>query len=880
MREWMMRLLAVGRRGRRDAEFEDEIRFHLDELTGRYRTSGLDPADARAAAERELGGVNRARQAWRDQRTWPPLEELLQDVQYGWRVLRRSPALALGAGLMLTIAVAATTSVFAVVDAVLLAPLPYGRAGRLVVINEAFLPADAPNVSVAPGNFMEWRDRARSLQAMTAVDGRLQNLTSDGDPEQVSVAAVSNGFAETVGRSPLLGRHFTPGEFEPGRGNVVLIGYGLWRRRYGADPSILGRSIVLDDRSYTVVGVMPPGFLFPSPQDAVWTPLPLTADLRDNRTGHQWFVMARVRDDVSMIAASRELHDVAADLRREYPASNGEWGVMLTPARQSMVGDTATLLTAIMGAVGMLLVVACANIAGLLLTRGFGRSRELAIRTALGATRWRIVRQLLTESFVLAVAAGAAGVAIAWLAQPVLAGLRPADFLAWKPIAIDVRAVIFALLTTTTAAVLFGTLPAIVVSRGRLSQAASARTGGRGMTRARQALVALELALAIVLVIGAALLAQTLARVTAVDLGFVPNGVVSMSVSLPVTRYADAGRVNRFYNELLDKMRALPGVRAAGAIQRLPLSGSTSVRPYRVEGAAATERPPVAHYRIVTPGYFETMRIPLRAGRTFTAFDTAEHPLAVVINETLRRQAFGDRNPIGARMSYGGDLARWGDVIGVIGDVRHFGPSTQAPPEMYWASPQLDALSSETLQRARRQLTLVVSTAGDPLAVVPAVRAAMREVDPDQPIATIRTMSSLVGASLWLSRASTWLLTIFGGAAATFALLGVFAAASYAVAQRRRELAVRLALGAAPSSVARTAITGALGASLVGIVAGTLAAAALGRAIDSMLVGVTRTDVRTLAASCVALALATVAACWGPARRAAHVDPIQALRVE
>jgi len=884
MRERLMRLFAVGRRGRRDAELDEELQFHVDELTAAFERQGLDRNSAREAAERELGGIDRTKQAWRDQRTWPAVEELLQDVRFGVRVLRRSPALSVGAGLMLAVAIAASVSVFAVVDAVLLAPLPYGRPWQLVALFENFVPMHAATVSVAPGNFLEWRDRARSISAMTAIEQRQQNLTSDGDPQQVSVAAVSEGFAPTVEVSPTIGRMFSPSEFQPGRDDVAMIGYGLWSARFGRDARVVGRKIVLDDRPYTVIGVMPAGFLFPAPGPELWTPLPMTAADRENRSGKGLGVVARLRDGVSIAAAERELHGIAEVLKHDYPKTNGAFGITVQPAREALVGDTSKVLATMLAAVGLLLLVACANIGGLLLTHGMARSREIAIRAALGADRWRVIRQLLTESVVLSLVAGAVGVALAWAAQPLLARLRPTDFLAWKPIWIDGRALGFAVAAAVGSAALFGTLPAIAAARFRLIETASMRSGGRAAARARQTLIAFELALAFVLVAVAVLVGETLYRLTSTDLGFDPDGVVTMSLSLPAGRYTNAAKIDAFYDAVFERIRALPSVRAAGATHALPLSGYTSVRPYRVFGAAThDERPPVAHYRIVTPGYVEAMRIPVRAGRSFTASDTADHPLAIVINETLRREAFGEAPAIGARMSFGGgegNNAQWGEVVGVVADVRHFGASAPATAEMYWPSAQLSRVASETLHRLRRSTTIVIRTDGDPLAVVPAVRAAVRAVDPDQPIATVRTMASLVGASLWLSRASVWLMSIFGSAAALFALLGVFASASYAVAQRRRELAVRLALGAAPGSVARTAVRGALAASIAGILAGLAIIGIAGRALQSLFAGMPSLDVRTLGAAGIALATATAIACWSPARRAARVDPIQALRTE
>ena len=881
MREWIARLTAVGRRGERDEQLDDELRFHLEELASAFERSGLDPAAARAAAGRELGGIERTKQAWRDQRSWLLLEDVLQDIRYGVRVLRRSRSLTTLAAMMLAIAVAATTSLFTVVDAVLLAPLPYGRADQLVVIFEDFLTQHAPNVSVTAGTLLEWQDRTHSFSAFTAIDQRQQNLTSDGEPQQVNVGAVSSGFGETIRVQPATGRVFAAEDFQPGRDGVALIGHALWTTRYGGAP-MLGRTIRLDDRAYSVVGVMPSGFMFPSAQEQVWVPMPLTAGDRANRTGHGLFAVARVRDGIAVGVADRELHEVAATLRRELPEKR-EWGVTVIPAREAIVGKTTGVLRAMVGAVALLLVVACANVAGLLLTHGVARGRELAVRMAMGANRMRIVRQLLTESVLLAVIGASSGVALAWFAQPLVERLRPADLITWKPIAIDVSALACAAAVAIVCGALFGTVPALIASRASIGATASERAAGVRASRVRQALVAVEVALAAVLVIGAALLSKTLSHMTAVAPGFRPDSVVSMTVALPAARYTDDRRVDLFYRALSERLRRIPGVRAAGATHALPLSGNSSVRPYRVEGTPPRDPPTIAHYRIVLPGYIEAMRIPLRAGRTFTDADTGDRPLVVIVNETLRREGWGARNPVGARITFAGMSAppneRWAEVVGVVADVRHFGPGSPPPPEMYWPAEQIDAVPGEALRRMRRNLTFVISTeAADPLTIIPSVRAAVRAVDPDQPIADVRTMTSLMSASLWLSRAAAWLLAVFGGAAATFALLGVFGAASYSVAQRRRELAVRLALGAEPNRVLRLVLASTLRGALVGVGVGLLFAVALRQSVSTIVVGIDPGDPRTLALVCAALTLASVAACWFPARRASRIDPMQALR--
>ncbi len=881
IREWIVRLLALGRRGRRDRELGDELEFHVESLIDAYERQGLSRRDARERAERELGGLGRTRQAWRDQRTWLPAEELRQDFTVGWRVLRRSPSFTLPAVLTLALAVAAATSVFAVVDAVLLAPLPYGNPNQLVVLSEIYLPQRA-NSGVASGNFLEWQSRARTVSALTAIDIRQQNLTRDGDPQQVSVGAVSDGFMPTAGVQPALGRVFTPEEFQPGREAVAILGHALWRSRYNSASNVIGRTLTLDDRTYEIVGVMPADFVFPTPENELWTPLVLTAVDRENRTGHTLSAMGRLRDGMTLDATRREMDAIATTLQQEFPASNRDWGIEVTPARDAIVGDTKPVLAAIAIAVLLLLLVACANIAGLMLTHGVSRDREVAVRLALGASRRRVIRQFLSESVLLALAGGALGLALALLARPLVAALRPEDFVAWKPIAVDARAILFAAAASVIAGVLFGLLPALVLSDRRLGQRASMRGAGLGVSRARLTLVGLEVALSVVLVCGAAVLARTLERLTTVDPGFEPTGVVTMRVSLPEARYRDDQQVRTLYDRTLERIRALPGVEAAGATHVLPLSGDSSVRPYRVAGQSVNDARdlPLAHYRVVTDGYLEAMRVPLRAGRTFDGGDQPNRPLVVIVNETLRRREWGDRDPLGARMSFGGIDDVWATVVGVVGDIHHFGPRESPPAEMYWPAPQIDAVPSQTLRRLRRTLTLVVRVDNDALAIVPSIRAAVQAVDADQPIASVRTMPSLLSSTLWLSRASAWIVAVFGSAALMFALLGVFAAVSYAAMQRRRELAVRVALGASASSVTRVVLRGAVYASGAGVGAGLIAALALQAGLSRLIVGTEALSVWTFVAVVGGCAALVLLACWLPAKQASRVELMQVLRTE
>ncbi|MGE5246368.1 MAG: ADOP family duplicated permease [Betaproteobacteria bacterium] len=880
VREWLARLLAVGRRGRRDHELDEELNFHLGRLAAGYERRGLAPEAARQAAERDFGGLERTRQAWRDQRTWLPLEELLQDARYGWRTLRRTPGVTLAAACTLALAVAATASVFSLVDAVLLAPLPYPDAGRLVAISEYYRPMHASGVSVASGNFLDWRDRAHAFAAMTAIERREQNLTGGGEPEHLSIAAVTEDFARTVGVQPALGRSFAREEFAAGRDGVALLSHRLWVSRYAASPSVVGRAITLDDRSYTVVGVMPAGFLFPEPGYDVWVPLVMTAADRANHSGHTLLAVGRLRAGVGLAAGTRDLQAVAESLRRERPDTDGDWDVTVQSARDALVGDTGDVLLAVMAAVVLLLLVACASISGLLLARGLARARELAVRTAIGASRWRLARQLVTESVLLALAGGAAGVLAAWAAQPLLATLRPADLLAWKPVAIDARALIVALGASVAAGVITGTAPVFVAARADIGAIASSRSAGPGGARTRQALVAFEMALAFILVAAAALLARTLDRLTSADLGLVPGHVVTMEVSLPDSRYPGDERVRAFYDALFDRIRALPGVVHVGATAELPLSGNTSVRPYQVPGGPTGRDRPVAHYRLVTPGYVEAMGIRLVAGRAFDERDTAGRPLVVLVNERLAAQAFGSRNPVGQRITFGGAPDLWATVVGVVGDVRHFGAGQPASAEMYWPAAQIDAAPGETLRLMRRNMSLVVAAAGDPVLVVPSIRAALHALDPEEPLAAVRTMKSLVDESLTLPRASAWVVSVFGAAALLFALLAVFGAASYAVVQRRRELAVRLALGASPRAVSRLVARGAVSGAAVGLAAGLALTLAFARTMASLFVGVAPPPPGLLALVSAAIAASVTLACWLPARRAARIDPVETLRSE
>jgi len=870
------RLAWFGRR-RRERELDEEIAAHLAMAEADRRAAGQTPSEAAAGARRDFGSEELVREATRAQWGLGGLERFLQDVRYGARLLRRSPAFSAVAILTLALGIGANTAILSVVEAILLKPLGYADPERLVVLlHRGYNP-------VAPANFFDWKAQTRSFESMGAAELWSANLTSGNDPEKLTGLRMTPEIFPMLGISPRLGRFFGASET---RERVVLLSYGLWQRRFGGDPAILGRTLTLNGEPFTVIGVMPPDFVFPpfwASEAEMWTPLDLSAKT-SNREGQSLRIFARRRRGVSLEAARRDVAVVTAALEREFPGTNRD--VRVIALQEKVVGDVRLALLVLLGAVGLVLLIACANVANMLLARASARHREIALRAALGASRGRTIRQLLTESLLLGFAGGLAGAALGAAMLRLLVSAAPA----WMPRISDARLDPSVLAATFLLALLcgaaFGLAPALQSSRLNLQPALKegASTGTRlESARLRRLFVAAEVALAIVLLVGSGLMIRSFVALRAADPGFDPRGVLSLEVSVTGTAHAEPGRRAILYREILERFRTLPGVRSAGAINHIPIDGDIWGFPYLVEGRPLP-RPgeaPTATYRAVLPGYFATMRLPILRGRDVAPTDTLGAPGVVLVNEFLARHTWPGEDPIGKRLSFDGpdDHPIWVTVIGVVRDAFR-GEWGQAPEdEAYLSFLQRSQLLESTGPQAA-YITYVVRTDGDPTALAPSLRSAVRSIDRTLPVSAIQSMTRVVDEATASSRFQAFLLAAFAASAALLAAVGIYGVMSYAVSQRTREIGVRLAVGADPGAIRRMVVGQGMTMAAAGAAAGLVSALALTRLMGTLLYGVRPGDPATYVAVTLALLGVALAASWLPALRASRVDPMRALRGE
>jgi len=798
-----------------------------------------------------------------------------RDVRYSARLLRRSPGFTLAALAALALGLGATTAIFSVVDAVLLKPLPFPRADRLLVIWEKN--QNKVKLLVAGGNFLEWQQQTRLLEAAGAFQDVHVNLTEGPnghlDPEELTAQRISAGLLPLLGVQPVVGRLFRPDEDQPGRTTSALLSDSLWRRRFGADRSIAGKSIRLNDKSYTVVGVLPPGFrVFDTAAD-VW--IPLGMDPGDTRVNHGRFliVLARMRPGVTLRQERAEMDTIGDRLERADPGLNHGWRPSVFSFRDELVGPVEQPLAVLMGAVGFLLLMACVNVANLLLARGNTRRREISIRMALGASRGRIAGQLLSESLLLSLAGGALGLLLAWGAIALLARLGPASIPRLAEARLDWRLFLFALAVSVATGVLFGLAPAIQGSGAKLNatliEAGRGRTAARSGRLLRNGLVVVEIALAVLVLIGAGLLIRSFARLRAVDLGFQPSGLLTLRLPLAGARNATAERRIAFLQQAEDRVAALPGVRAVAAVDTLPLTDFGFGTTFAVEGRPVPDEKPMGLVRAVTPGYFRTMGLPLLEGRDFTAADTSQTALTLVVSRGVARRFWPQGGAVGNRLVLDPN-GRLAEIVGVVGDVK---------PETIQGDDWL-TLYCPYAQNAFRSMTLVMRSALPPAAVVPAAGRAVHQLDPDQPVADARPMEGVVAQAVAGARFNTVLLALFAQIAFVLAAVGVYGVVAYDVSQRTGEIGIRLALGAQPGDVLRLILTQASALAGLGIAAGLAAAWALTRLMVTMLYGVAPTDTYTFVAIAVLLGAVVLIAGYLPSRRAMALDPAIALRHE
>ncbi len=802
---------------------------------------------------------------------------LWQDLRYGIRTLLRRPGFTLIAVLALMLGIGANSAIFSVVNGVLLRPLPYADPERLVQVWE-YRPRQGMNqIEVSSAEFAAWRDQNRVFEQIAAIDHADYNLTGNDEPQRISGARVSASYFPLLGVKPALGRTFLPEEDQPDHNSVVVLSYGIWQGRFGSDPNILGKSVTLNGTACTVIGIMPRGFQLP--HDAgLARPIAFTSAEQTTSGNHYLEVIARLKPGVTIKEAAGEMSAIAGRLEQTFPNTNVGHGVVLVPLHEQVVGEVRPALLVLLGAVGFVLLIACANVANLLLARSAARRKEIAIRTALGASRARIIRQLLTESLFLAVLGGAAGLLLAMWGVDLLIRLIANSIPRANEISLDGRVLGFTLLISLMTGLLFGLLPALQTSRPDLTE--SLKEGGRDSAesfrrnRARSLLVVCEVALTLVLLIGAGLLIKSFLRLRDVNPGFNPAGTLTLELSLPASKYSDGAQIAGFYQQLLPRVEALPGVQAAGAVSVLPLSGNDESNFVGIEGHQPL--PPGqalrAGRRIVNPDYFRAMGIPLKRGRPFTQADTRETERVMIINETMAHRFFApDEDPLGKRIRTGGGSSPWLSVVGVVGDVRHGGLDRDARPEMYF--PYLQAPS--------RSMALVVrAAAGDPLKLAGPVRGQVLSLDKDQPIGNVMSLEQLLAESVAPRRFSMLLLGLFAAVAMILAAVGIYGVMSYSVAQRTREIGIRMALGAQAADVLRMVVGQGMVLAVIGLGVGLATALAVTRVMSSLLFEVSATDPLTFAGVSILLAVAALLACYIPARRATKVEPVVALRYE
>ena len=814
---------------------------------------------------------------------------LVHDLRYGARMLLKHPGVTAIAVLTLALGIGANTAIFSVVNAVLLNPLPYREPDRLVSLWEK-VPTHG-RFRASPANFFDWKNQNTVFQDVAAFGQTSMTLTGSGEPEQLTGTRVSSGYFPVVGVEPMLGRSFAHEEHETGKGSVVILGHAFWQRRFGGDRSIINRNITLNDTTYTVVGVMPPGIYPVSPATTgrivfdeqaqnFWLPMSFTAEWAAVRAAHVLGVVARLKPGISIEHATTEMNTIAARLEQEHAANKGE-GIIVSPFMNEVVGNVRPALLTLLGAVGLVLLIACANVASLLLAQHAGRSKEIAIRAALGAGRGRLVRQFFIEGLLLSFAGTVAGLMIAALGSKALLQFVPAGVPRLAQVSLDWRVLAFTILLSLGTCLIFGLLPGWYASKPNLQTALeqSGRSSGPGASRLRfrQALVVFQVSVAVMLVVGAGLLIKSFWRLRQVDPGFQAEGVLSAQLTLPVSKYTNRQQINNFHKQLIERVSSLPGVKSATLAYDHPLA-SNWVDSFEIEGRAVSpeNRSQSANFITIGPEYFDTVDVKLVAGRTFTALDDQDHPGVVLVNESFVKHYFPNEDPLGQRMKVGPSriwrgqrLTSFG-IVGIVRDVKLAGLDAPSEPAYYLSSSQVPL----------EDMMLLVRTTTDPLSIVGAVRQAVWSIDPNQPIANVSSLEKVVDDSIAQRRLNMLLMGLFGGLALLLSAVGIYGLLSHAVTQRTQEMGIRMALGAQVGDVLKLVLRQGMMLALAGEAIGLVAAFALTRLIRGLLFGVTPNDAMTFVAVAGVLTFVALLACYLPARRATKVNPLIALRYE
>jgi putative ABC transport system permease protein len=807
------------------------------------------------------------------------MHNILQDLKYGFRVLRKNPGFAAGAIVVLALGIGANTAIFSVVNAVLLRPLPYRDPGRIAMIYHVPPQKSFPGAkifAVSPANYLDWQAQSSVFDAMSIFHPTTMTVTGKDQPEAVSGMVVSSGFFQVLGTMPIMGRAFTPEEDTDGHGNVVVLSYPFWRSHFGADPKVIGKSLTFNGKPYSIIGVMPAHFQF-FYQGQYFVPLGWTDQERAIRNNHNYLVIARLKRGVTMPQAQAELDTISARLEQAYPEDDKGWGATIVPLREDLVGDVRPALLVLLGAVAFVLLIACANVANLVLAKTLGRRKEVAIRTALGANWQRVIQQMLAETLLLAAAGGAFGLLVAHAGIALIVAFFGDKFPQTGSVGLDIEVLGFTLAISILAGVIAGLAPALRLARTNVNEALKQGTGRTDVDSTgratRNILIVCEVGLSLVLLIGAGLMIRTLWALHNVKPGVDPHDVLTFRVTLPREKYPKPEQQLNFYKQLVERTRSLPGVESVGTIDALPFTDDGSTQPVAIEGRPAVEfamQPEVA-VRTISPGYLRTLRIPLLAGRDFSETDSLDSPAAIVISESMAREFWPDENPIGKRLTLSFFPGKVREVIGVAGDVKFRGlDSRKSLATVYVPLAQITFWNQ----------AMVVRTAGDPASSASAMAVTVHQQDADQPLRDVRTMDDILADSLSQQRFSMLLLASFAGLALVLAAVGIYSVLAYAVRQRQREIGIRMALGAQLGDVLRMVVAEGMRPALIGVAIGFAGALALKRAVSSLVFGVSESDPLTFLSVSVLLATVALVASIMPAYRATKVDPMRALREE
>jgi putative ABC transport system permease protein len=864
-----------------EEELTEEVQAYLEMLVEIKIKEGLKPGEARRAALIEIGGVEQVKEQVREVRMGHVLETIWQDLSYGARMLIKNPGFTLVAVLAAALGISANTTIFSSADATLLRPLSFPNQERLVMLFERNPEAGITRGSVSPGNVYEWRAQAETLQEVIVIRNRDYILTGEGPPERYTSYGVSAAFFDALGVQPHLGRTFQRGEDEAGQAQVVVLRYAFWQTRFGGDPQIVGKQILFDDKPFEVIGVMPKDFEFPYGGGEMWTPFVFEPQMKQDHANHYLRVLALLKPEATLAQADAELHNISQRIQQQFPNQESGHNAYAMALNDEYTRVARLYVPVMIGSAFFVLLIACSNVANLLLVRATTRRKEMAVRLAMGAPRWRLMRQLLTESVLLSLAGGALGCLLAgWGIEAISKGI-PAEVSkyipGWSRLGLSYTVLTFTASLSVVTGILFGLAPAWQATKTNVNQtlkegAGLGTPGKGGRSRMRHALVVAEIALSLVLLIGAGLFVRSFIRILQADLGVKPGNVITMSVELPRDTYPGEQQRRNFFQQLLQGVEASPGVAEVGAVDSLPMSGRNNFGKFQIVGQPAFEKSkePLVEVRIVTPGYFAAIGTELRKGRLFTAQDDVQASRVVLVSESFAARYLKDVDAVGQRLRLNNAQDAAYEIAGVVANVMNDDLDDQMEPGIYLPFAQFPS----------RQMSLVIRAAGADTQIVPAVRNELAALDPRLPLSQVKTMTQIVYERRSPKEMMMWMLVIFGVMALLMAAVGTYAVMAYAVAQRTHEIGVRIALGALPKDILKLVLRRGLALTLLGMGLGLAGAFALTRALGQLLYGVTATDPLTFIGISLLLASVALLACWIPARRASRVDPMIALRSE